>query len=169
MKKRLLMLMVCLFLLPRALAAAPIEKEDMIFLFDGKAYTVGEEANPLLSALEARYGKGIETQTESCLFTGMDKEFDFGEVLIGTYPIGRAGGDVLESIIVLEGELKTSRGIGIGASLEEVETAYGSDYVLDYNQITFCGGDPLTEPVLVFFLDLKANAVSGFFLMGNVN
>lgn len=169
MKKCLLLLVICLFIFPHALAAAPLEKADIVFTLEGQDYAPGEEAKPLLTALEAHFGKGIETQTESCLFKGMDKEFDFGQVLIGTYPIGKTGGDVIESIIILEGDLKTSRGIGIGSPLEEVEKAYGSDYVLDYNQITLCAGDPLTDPALIFFLDLNTNTVSGFFLMGNAS
>ena len=163
-KALLLLLMLCLMPLSSALA---LEKTDIVFTFDEQVYIPGDEPTALLRALEAHFGKGKETQTASCLFTGMDKEFDFGDIIVGTYPMGKNGADVIESIIVFQGEWPTVRGIAIGATLEDVEKAYGNDYTLAYDQLTYCLGDPLTDPALTFFLDLETKTVLGYFLMGN--
>ncbi len=167
MRKAVSLSLVCLLLFSVALAAESLQTQDWALVFDSQSYSLGDEAGPVLKTLEGLYGKPVQTQTESCLYTGMDKEFDFGDVVVGTYPIGKGGKDTIETLMVLGGDTPTVREIQIGMSLSQVEAAYGADYTQDYDQLAFCSGDPLKDPVLVFFLDLQTQQVSGYYLMAN--
>jgi len=168
---------LCIFLLaallfPAAAATAdpkaydPLTEDDFVFVYDGQAHCLGDPALPLVEAIRA--AEAVEVvEADSCMFTGKDKEFQGETLLIATYPIGPGGADVLETILVVGGDHRTARGIGIGASMGDVIAEYGPEYTLDYDQVTYALGNALTEPVLVFLLDLQTDTVVAFYMMRN--
>ena len=172
---RTLVLLVWILLLgmaavgPVGVAAGPLTEADFVFAYAGQAHRLGEPALPLIQAIEAAEGAMRVTEAESCMFAGIDREFESDTLLIATYPIGRGGADVLETILVIGGEHQTARGVSIGDAVDDVVAAYGNGYTLDHNQMVYALGDPLTEPVLIFILDLDTGRVASFFMMRNTS
>jgi len=150
-----------------AAETAPLTEADFVFVYAEQAYRLGEPALPLIQAVGAAEGAMRVTEAESCMFTGMDKEFEGDTLLLATYPIGPAGADVLETIMAVGGAHQTARGISVGQPMDGVVAAYGDGYTLDYDQMMYALGDPLTEPILIFILDLETGCVDSFFMMRN--
>lgn len=168
--KKLLCLLLCLALPFAALAEeiAPLSGEDFILTVDGTAYALGEDAEALVQALEALTGAPlIMTETVSCMFDGMDREFVTADetLVIGTYPIGVSGGDVVESVLVFTDALATPRGAAVGMTREEIRALYGTDYVQDWDTMIYSLG--VLEPQLMFILDLDTGVVIGWMLLRN--
>lgn len=169
--RMMLILMLCC-LLPvwtAAEAPAPLTAADFVFALEDQPYLLGDPADGLLSAAEEAIGPLSMTAADSCMFTGQDKEYVNDELLIATYPIGPGGTDVVETVYVVGGTHATARGIGLGMTRDAVITAYGDGYTLDYDQMLYAQGDPLTEPILVFVLSLETDTVSAFYLMRNTS
>lgn len=165
---KLLALLLCCLLPVIALAEAPgLGEDDFAFRVGEDAYRLGDIAEPFLDAIEERYGLLTVTEADSCMFTGKDKEYAGEELLIATYPIGPNGEDVIETIFVVAGAHETARGISIGATREAVIAAYGEGYTIDYDQMIYAMGDPLTEPLLVFVFDLGSDTVISFYMIRN--
>ena len=165
--KKLLCLLLCLTLPLAALAeVAPLSAEDFELTVGETVYRLGEDAAALVEALEALTGEPLsKTETVSCMFDGMDREFANDAVLVGTYPIGADKSDVVESVMVLTDALATARGAVTGMTKEEVEALYGTDYFLDWNQMIYSQG--VLEPQLIFTLDLDTGAVVSWMLLRN--
>ncbi|MDL2318604.1 hypothetical protein LJC74_05970 [Eubacteriales bacterium OttesenSCG-928-A19] len=163
----LLLLLGCLLAAPCHAQVPGLSEDDFVFHFGGGAYRLGEEAAPFLLAVEEALGPLSVYSAESCLFTGEDREYACDALLVATYPIGKGGADVLETIYVLDSAYPTARGVSVGASRQDVLAAYGDGYTQAYDEMTYAMGDPLTAPVLVFVLDLEADAVSGYYMMRN--
>ena len=80
------------------------------------------EAEPVIAAL----GEPIKySETASCAFDGLDKNYYYGNLYIDTYPEG--GKDYIYGWWFADDTLTTEEGIYIGATQAEVETAYGAD------------------------------------------
>lgn len=171
MKKNCCVLLILLGMLACAAcsaeAPAPLSSDDFLFAFGGEAYALGIPAAPLIKAVEAVYGPFHVFEVDSCLYEGMDRELENVDLLLGTYPIGPDGADVLETIMVVGGDYRTPRGIGIGDSSDAVVSAYGENFVFDYDLMIYSLGDYLTQPVLVFVLDLGTDTVSSYYMMQN--
>ena len=166
--KKLLCLLLCLLLPFAALAEeiAPLSADDFILTVGDAAFALGEDAAPLVEALEALTGAPLEmTETVSCMFSGMDREFAGDAVLVGTYPIGADGGDVAESVMVFTDVLATARGAAVGMTREDIEALYGTDYFLDWDTMVYSLGE--LEPQLMFTLDLETGAVVSWMLLRN--
>ena len=162
--KKLFYLMICLMLPLAALAeAAPLSEEDLRLTVGETTFALGEEAAPLVAALEELTGAPLAmTETVSCMFDGMDREFANDAVLVGTYPIGVNGGDVIESVWVGTDALKTERGAMVGMTREEIEALYGADYFLDWTTMVYSLG--VLEPQIMFILDEDLQAVESWML-----
>ena len=149
-------------------APAPLDAEDFTLTYQGVTYRLGEDAAPLLAAMTAADGaEPAVFEAESCLFDGMDKEYTGAELLVATCPTGKGGADQLETLVLLAGAYTTARGIGLGASLADVEAAYGTDYTRDGIELTYALGDPLSDPILIFTLDAKDDTVVELLMMNN--
>lgn len=151
----------------RADAPAPLGTQDFLFVFESKVYSLGMPAGPLINAVEAKYGPFSVFEAESCLFSGMDRELENADLLLGTYPIGPGGTDALETIMVTGGAFQTPRKIGIGSTKAEVIAAYGESFILDYDTMLYSTGSYLSDPVLAFTLDLSTNTVLSYYIMQN--
>ncbi|MCH5287887.1 MAG: hypothetical protein J1E43_10720 [Christensenellaceae bacterium] len=166
--KKLLCLLICLLLPFAALAEeiAPLSAEDFALTLEETAFALGGEAAALVEALEALTGAPLAvTETVSCMFSGMDREFANDAVLVGTYPIGPDGGDVVESVMVFTDALTTARGAAVGMTKEAVEALYGTDYFLDWDTMIYSLG--ALEPQLMFTLDLETGVVVSWMLLRN--
>ena len=164
--KKLLCLLLCLLLPFAALAEdiAPLSEEDFLLTVGEDVYPLGEDAAALLAALEALTGEPLAmTESISCMFDGMDREFENEAVLVGTYPIGTDGGDVSESVMVFTDALTTARGAAIGMTRADIEALYGADYLLDWDQMVYSLDE--IGPQLIFILDLETDAVVGWMLL----
>ena len=64
-----------------------------------------------------------EIDAPSCAFVGEDKQFIYDFATIYTYPMD--GVDMINEIYIYGGEYTTSRGIGLGATIDEVKAEYG--------------------------------------------
>ena len=162
--KKLLCLMICLMLPLAALAeAAPLSGEDLRLTVGETTFALGEDAAPLVAALEELTGAPLAmTETVSCMFDGMDREFANDEVLVGTYPIGVGGADVTESVMVFTDALATARGAAVGMTKAEIEALYGMDYFLDWDTMIYSLGE--LEPQIMFTLDLDTGVVVSWML-----
>ena len=166
--KKLLCLLLCMLLPFAALAEeiAPLSADDFVLTVGETGFALGEDAAALVEALEALTGEALEmTETVSCMFSGMDREFANDDVLVGTYPIGTDGGDVVESVMVFTDALTTVRGAAVGMTKEEIEALYGADYVLDWDTMIYSLGE--LEPQLMFTLDLETGVVVSWMLLRN--
>ena len=165
--KKLFCLLMCLMLPLAALAeAAPLTAEDFIITVGDGSYLPGDEAAPLVAALEALTGEPLNmTVTMSCMFSGMDCEYFNDAVLVGTYPIGVDGSDVIESVMVFTDALATERGAMVGMTRAEIEALYGTDYFLDWDTMIYSLGE--LEPQIMFTLDLDTDVVISWMLLRN--
>lgn len=168
--KKLLCLMLCLMMPFAALAEAdnPLSADDFALTVNDTVYNLayGLNAAELVGVLESHTGAPLAmTETISCMFSGMDREYANDAVVLGTYPIGTDGGDLVESIIVLSDAFITDRGAMVGMSKAEVEALYGTDYVLDWDQMIYSLGE--MEPQLIFVIDLNTNVVTSWMMLRN--
>lgn len=164
MKKSIICLVVvCLLCAGVAYAGAPLEETDFVFAYGDQEFALGGPAQALLDAV----GDMNMFEADSCMFDGKDREYENDELVLATYPIGPGGADQLETVLVIGGAHQTARAIGIGSTRAEVEAVYGTDYTLDYDQMVYAMGDPLTAPLLMFTLDLDTDTVVAFALMRN--
>lgn len=126
MKRRTIcaVLAVCLLCL---LAACGKEKsgvslEDLSLTVGGNVVTASSDVPELLEA----FGDGYTyAEAVSCVYTGMDKTYLYPDVSIYTYPDGK---DDRLMEIYCTADVTTAKGVAIGATLAEVEQAYGKDY-----------------------------------------
>lgn len=97
-------------------------ERDMIFVYNGTPYPISTDSAPLLSVLGGQYE---EIAAPSCAFTGEDKQFIFDDITVYTYPDGET--DLINEIYFYGGSYTTSRGIGLGNTLDQVKSVYGED------------------------------------------
>lgn len=125
-------------------------EQDLIVSVDGQNFSMLEDTAGLLSILGDEYAYN---EAESCVYDGMDKTFDYGQVIVYTVPSGDI--DLLDGIDILDQSIATSKGIQVGSSREDVLAAYGQpaddQYDLTYN----VSGDieRVGDPRLTFYLD----------------
>ena len=166
--KRILCLLLCLLWPLAALAEeiAPLTAEDFTLAAGDQVLALGVDAGPWLEILEEMTGMPFDkTETVSCMFSGMDREYANDALIIGTYPLGADGADVLESVIVLTDAFTTARGAAVGMARAEIEALYGDDYFLDWDTMIYSNG--LLEPQLMFTFDLDTEEVVSWMLLRN--
>lgn len=166
----------CLFIAAFLLALAPcaqgapplpLTEDDLLFRFGEEVYALGSPAAPLVEAVN-RVSPPLDVQeVDSCLFSGKDKEFVNEQLLIGTLPRGQGGQDLIETIMVLNGDHLTARGIGIGNLEQEVLKAYGEPFLKDYDLLIYHLGDGQDGPQLVFVLNLQDDSVLSYYYFLN--
>ena len=145
--------------------AAPIEQSDFALDYNGKTYSIGGEASPFIQAIEQHTGTMNLISCEACLYQGEDKEYSNDEIVIATIPAGRNGTDIIESVLVVGGEWETFRGIRAGSTLNDVMEAYGSECVVDWDQLIYSAGELSVSPVIIF--QIEDDVVIAFYLYGN--
>ncbi len=86
----------------------------------GHIITLNDEVEPVLEMLGDP--KKYE-EYPSCLYNGKDKTWDYGKIIISTYPDGEK--DYISSIEIVEEGVGIFSGIQIGDSPEKLLEAYG--------------------------------------------
>lgn len=107
-----------------AAGTSSIAPADTIFMYDGVAVVLNDEAEPVIGAL----GDPVNTSSQlSCHGgEGDDKTYEYNGFSVGTYP--KDGVDrILEVVISGEG-IPTAKGIQVGDPLSKVTEAYGDGY-----------------------------------------
>lgn len=107
-------------------------KFDMAVVIGGKTYPVRVDSKDVLAALGDDYKYA---ETISCVYEGYDKTFTYDGIVVSTVPVDDA--DVIEMFSVTGGDYKTTRGVGIGATREEVVKAYGDNFFDDGWYVTY--------------------------------
>lgn len=96
--------------------------ETYSYTYKGVELKLYAEAAPVIAAL----GEPVKySESASCAFDGLDKNYYYGNLYIDTYPEG--GKDYIYGWWFADDTLTTAEGIYIGASQADVETAYGAD------------------------------------------
>lgn len=98
----------------------------------------GFNATPKTTMDEVRAALGEEdayAEAISCVYEGMDKTFTYGETTFYTYPDG--GTDRLMEVCCTGGDVTTAKGITFGATVAEIEAAYGSGYTRTGRLLTY--------------------------------
>ena len=96
--------------------------ETYAYTYKGVELKLYAEAEPVIAALgePTKY-----SETASCAFDGLDKNYYYGNLYIDTYP--ENGKDYIYGWWFADDTLTTEEGVYIGATQAEVETAYGAD------------------------------------------
>ena len=106
----------------------------------------------------------------SCAFKGDDKEFVYDGMSVFTNPLGDM--DVWMEAYITGGDYITTRGIGIGATQEEIIAAYGDGYFMEGDDmITYSlSGDPndFASPCIIFTLENGAVVAIDIYYPTNV-
>lgn len=63
-------------------------------------------------------------ESESCAYQGLDKVYNYGSVVINTFP--EKGEDYILSIVLKDDSVSTPEGVSIGDSAERVSSVYGA-------------------------------------------
>lgn len=132
------------------IAAGVFSEKDLVFVFQGTQYPLNSDAAPLLEAFGPDYK---ETKAPSCAYIGEDKVFEYDFAAIYTYPLD--GKDLIDEIDFFKGEYMTNRGVGLGSTLAEVKSKYGSEgFDIDgmYTFVLSGKADDLKSPKLYFEL-----------------
>lgn len=175
MKKLFCMLLALVLAVP-ALAQEPVlTAEDFTLRLsdaeDAPVFTIGEAAEPLLTALEAFTGAPVALtfEDQDCMLPGLTREYLTADEMfvLATRPLpGDPQANTLESVMVLTPQVATSRGARVGMTLEEITALYGAEYQLDYDTVFYSNGD--FEPQLLFFFDTETWTVTAWLLLRNM-
>ena len=116
-----------------------------IFSFTAKDIKM-ELKQDAAAILEALGEPKSYTESESCAFDGIDKEYVFSSFVITTYPDGDT--DRINSITLMDDVYATDEGITIGDSKEKVEEAYGADAFNGVNAYIITKGESTLNVIL---------------------
>lgn len=96
------------------------EKSKYIFVYNGVNVSVNDD----MSALLEKLGEPKSYfEAASCAFDGLDKTYTYSGFVITTRPDGDK--DYVNSILLTDDSVTTTKGIYIGSSREDVVAAYG--------------------------------------------
>lgn len=132
-------------------ASGSFSEEDIALLISGETFTLNDPVESIVEIL----GEDFDySEIASDAYEGLDKMYDYGTIIVATVP--PEGKDVIAEIHVLGGDLaSTAKGIKIGSTLAELEAAYGTDYTLDDDILTYWAGpkNEINTPNLYFVMD----------------
>jgi len=111
------------------------QEKGFEFLYNDVTIPMNVDAAPIIDAL----GEPQEYfEAASCAFQGLDKTYTYSGFELTTYP--KDDLDYVSTIYVLDDSVTTDKGIYIGSTLEEVTSAYGTDYSEESGEYTFTMG-----------------------------
>ena len=97
-------------------------KDGFIFNYKGTELRIHADFAPILAALgePVRY-----TESASCAFEGLDKQYGYGSFYLETYPLGDK--DYVYGWYFVDDMVENAEGICIGSTKADVEAAYGAE------------------------------------------
>lgn len=108
------------------------EKEKYFFEYNGQEIKINAPVAPITEVI----GEPIHFfEAQSCAFEGMDRVYTYSGFDLQTYTIDNK--EFVFSVSFLDDTVATREGISIGASLEDVTKAYGSDFEKSFNQYNY--------------------------------
>lgn len=137
---------------------AGFAEKDLVLVVNGQTVTPTTEVSALLGLLGQDYDYA---EAVSCVYEGLDKTYSYPEAVVYTYP-GETGEKLME-LYVSGGDVKTGRGLGLGASLEELTAAYGEPTSSQGKTVSYelSAADGSVPAALSFFLrDGKVESIS---------
>ena len=144
-----LILTLALSLFACAGSGARLIADDLSIRIDGFSATPKTTMDDVRTALGEAYDYA---EAISCVYEGMDKTFTYGDVTFYTYPDGET--DCLMEVYCTGGNVATAKGITFGATVAQIEAAYGKDYTRSGKLLTYelpvSGED--TEPASLYFV-----------------
>lgn len=131
-----------------------LSENDLSLTVSGVKANPKSDVSALLDALGSDY---IYAEAISCVYTGMDKTYEYPGCILYTYPDGDT--DHLMELYCTQ-DVTTDKNISIGASRKDVEAAYGTDYTEAGITLTYAldAPDDLTLPASIYF-ELKNDTV----------
>lgn len=141
--------------------SAGFSADDLKLIIDGDTYVCDVKVDDTLEAFgdDYRYAETI-----SCAYDGMDKSYAYADVEITTYPQGED--DYILDILVYGGDVKTTKGITIGASEADVVAAYGDGYEMEgilMRYVIPSGSDKIAGAALEFTMEDGVVTAIGIF------
>ncbi len=131
-----------------AQSSAVFGEKDISLTVGGRTVTPDKAPEEILAVL----GEDFEyAEAVSCVYEGLDKTYSYADAVLYTWPDGDT--DRLMELSCSGGDVKTSRGIGLGASRDDVIAAYGeptSELGLTLSYELPASGE--MEPASLYFL-----------------
>ncbi len=118
-----------------ASADSNAEKSEHIFVYNGVNVSVNDEMSELLSKLGEPKSY---FEAASCAFDGLDKTYTYSGFVITTRPEGEK--DYVNSILLTDDSVTTTKGVYIGSSREDVVAAYGESSGVVSSKLTYSDG-----------------------------
>ena len=135
-------------------------QDDLAVYLHGTRYYLNMDIQDVIAVLGSDYAfyKSI-----SCEHDGYDKSFLYSNIEFYTYPMPH--GDMVFEIFTTDPEASTSRGIRIGATVQDVLDAYGDDGVVSAHEIVYSLPASSEFPVgASLCFDLRDGIVVAFFI-----
>ncbi len=101
-------------------AAADINEEDLVVVINGGELTFDMTMDSVFELLGTDYEY---SEAISCAYDGMDKTFEYSDLVIYSWPDGET--DRVSEFLIFSDVCTTARGITVGSSLDDVIAAYG--------------------------------------------
>lgn len=131
---KIIVVLICLFLLfgceKEKISEDIVYPEEYCFVYDGLTINPGSVFTRELYGIELEY-----SEVASCAFEGLDKTFKYEHYEITTYE--ENNNDIILSIYFLDSYVKTTEGIGLGDSYDDMIEIYGSNYSVNGIEYTY--------------------------------
>ena len=129
-------------------------EDDISIRVNGETIDTHSSVSAILDAFGPDYAF---SEAISCVYTGMDKTYQYPDLFLYTYPDGE-NDHLME--VYCTADVETAKGIGLGASLKDIEAAYGSGYTRAGVTVTYSlpAPDKQTLPATLYF-ELDGDAV----------
>ena len=97
-------------------------QDSYSFVYNGTTIALHAPAAPIIEALgEAK----TYSESTSCAFEGLDKQYGYGSFYLETYPLGDK--DYVYGWYFVDDMVENAEGICIGSTKADVEAAYGAE------------------------------------------
>ncbi|MBP1754260.1 MAG: hypothetical protein H6Q59_658 [Firmicutes bacterium] len=117
-------------------AEASANDKGFSFEYQGVKIPMNVDVAPIVEKL----GKSVDYfEAASCAFQGLDKIYYYNGFELGTYPNGNK--DYVSYVNLLDDSVTTAQGIYLGSTLDEVISAYGSEYTAEGTSYVYRLGD----------------------------
>lgn len=157
----LLLALALMFVLCACGTGGGVSEGDLKLTLGGAEFTVRTTVADALAALGEDYAY---SEAVSCVYTGMDKTYTYADATLYTYPAEDGASDCLMELYCNGGDVRTSRGIGLGDTRQAVIAAYGEGYTERGSILAYelpASGAQTVPASLYFELDGEAVAAIG--------